>query len=244
MKKLFYAFAFCVMFFTPPAEASVLTVKKTITPEAFILNDDTTVRLSGINAPPEPVFAKKAEEQLNQLTAGKTIAIDSNGKDRHDRIFAQAYVTDKNGNKSWLQAELIKSGYYFVYPMQEAEEKIGELLKIESAVRAQKRGIWAESGYSDIPTEKAESNYGKYSFITGTVLDAAPRGDKTYLNFGKDWRTDFSITVNNRLKRGLKKSGIDLEKIKGKQVRVRGLIEEQNGPMIILHAPEQLEILP
>jgi len=224
--------------------ADPIIVKEIKTGETMLLSTGAVVKLAGIKSPMEPDLAEKAKNLLIQLSLGKTVTIEEAGKDRHGYIFVQVYITDKNGKQFWLQSELIKSGRYFVYPMEEAKDYVKDLLKQERSAQTSKRGVWAENGYSDISAEKAEDSYGKYSFVVGIVADAAHRTDKPYLNFGSDWHTDFTISISDKLQGRLKKSGIDLASIKGKKVRARGLIEQQNGPMIIIYQAEQLELLP
>jgi hypothetical protein len=69
-------------------------------------------------------------------------------------------------------------------------------------------------------------------------------GGRIYLNFGNDWRSDFTISIDRKDVRAFAAAGIDLKGLAGKRVRVRGWIEWRNGPMIAATHPEQLELLP
>jgi micrococcal nuclease len=68
-------------------------------------------------------------------------------------------------------------------------------------------------------------------------------GGRIYLNFADDWRSDFTISIEQDVP-ALAAAGIDLKGLAGKPVRVRGWIEWRNGPMIAATHPEQLELLP
>ena len=46
-----------------------------------------------------------------------------------------------------------------------------------------------------MPADKAEGREGHFAFVSGLVLDAARVKNKVYLNFGADWREDFTIVI-------------------------------------------------
>jgi len=75
------------------------------------------------------------------------------------------------------------------------------------------------------------------------VLDAATVKGRTYLNFGADWREDFTVSIDKRAMKLFKKSGFDLLALKNKRIRVRGWLKKFNGPMIEASHPEQIEVL-
>ncbi len=74
--------------------------------------------------------------------------------------------------------------------------------------------------------------------------DARRRGQgPRYLNFGDDWRTDFTISIAPKSVRLFKAAGIELGTYEGRSVRVRGWLKSFNGPMIEATHPEQIEVL-
>lgn len=64
-----------------------------------------------------------------------------------------------------------------------------------------------------------------------------------YLNFGADWRTDFTITIAARDLKLFEQAGLDLFALEGRTVRVRGWLDSYNGPAIEADHPEQIEVL-
>jgi len=64
-----------------------------------------------------------------------------------------------------------------------------------------------------------------------------------YLNFGADYKTDFTIAIAKRNRKRFEKAGLDPLSLEGATVRVRGWIELSNGPMVWLDHPERLEVL-
>jgi hypothetical protein len=69
-------------------------------------------------------------------------------------------------------------------------------------------------------------------------------GGRIYLNFAKDWRSDFTISVARKDMSAFTTAGIDLKGLAGKRLRVRGWVEWRNGPLIEASHPEQIEVLP
>jgi hypothetical protein len=65
-----------------------------------------------------------------------------------------------------------------------------------------------------------------------------------YINFGADWRKDFTVSIRRRDLRDFRKAwGERLKKLEGKAVRVRGWLRLRNGPMIEATHAEQIEVL-
>jgi len=83
-----------------------------------------------------------------------------------------------------------------------------------------------------------------YSFqiVEGRVRDVADRSGRVYLNFGEDWRTDFTATIAPSDRDSFGGSKIALTDLEGRNVRVRGWLKQRNGPMIEVSHPEQIEL--
>ncbi len=75
------------------------------------------------------------------------------------------------------------------------------------------------------------------------MVDAAVVRGRVYLNFGADWKTDFTVTVAPRDRRLFDDAGIDPGAFAGARLRVRGWVKQYNGPMIEVTHPEQIEVL-
>ena len=86
---------------------------------------------------------------------------------------------------------------------------------------------------------------GSFQLIEGRVTDAVRIKGQVYLNFGQDWRSDFTITLKAKVARQFAKAGVDPLSLKGRmvRVRVRGWLKKYNGPMIEASHPEQIEVI-
>ncbi|MDX2028293.1 MAG: thermonuclease family protein [Alphaproteobacteria bacterium] len=222
--------------FSSQAADAPLTITKIISGDEVALSDGRTARLEGTKAP------LKDTAVLEKLAAGHEAILEEISTDRYGRITAQMYVRDGK-SKKWLQGELLSAGLAFVYPPTGEEQKLEAMLRAEAEARRARRGIWADPAYADIPAAEAESAYGRFAFISGTVQDAARVKNKVYLNFGEDWRKDFTVTILARDLRLFRKVKSDPLGYKGKKIRVRGWVKREGGPMIMVDHPSQIETI-
>jgi micrococcal nuclease len=85
---------------------------------------------------------------------------------------------------------------------------------------------------------------GSFQIVRGRVVRVAPTERYIYLNFGADWRSDFTVRVARSSERSFGEAGIELEELAGREVEVRGYVLEAGGPLIELSHPEQIRIWP
>ncbi|GAB4229960.1 MAG: thermonuclease family protein [Kiloniellaceae bacterium] len=229
------------------AGAEVTTV---IDGDTLILADGREIRLVGIQAPKLPLgrvgfetwpLAGEAKAFLERLTLGETLSLGFGGRrgDRHGRVLAHLF----DGRGRWIQGEILKAGLARVYSFADNRALIGEMLALEREARAARRGIWADAYYAVRSAETAGRWLGGFELVEGRVLEVGRGGRNTYLNFGDDWRSDFTLVVDHRARRLFEEQGIDLNSYEGKSVRARGWMKSRNGPMIDVTHPEQIEVL-
>ena len=235
-------------------DGDTLTVRITeaakATPDVAKPGTEIQIRLVGIQAPKLPLgrkgfkawpLADESKAALVELTQGKTLTLAFGGQpiDRHGRLLAQLYDADG----AWIQGEMLKRGMARVYTFPDNRKLAAEMLALEGEARAAKAGIWADPYYAIRTPEEAARDIGTFQLVEGLVTNAATVRSRTYLNFGADWRTDFTIVIRASARKMLAKSGIDITSLKGRRVRIRGWIDSYNGPMIELTHPEQIEVL-
>ena len=75
------------------------------------------------------------------------------------------------------------------------------------------------------------------------MLKAAPARAIYYLNFGRDYRRDFTIGLDRAALRAFRRAGRDPKALEGKRVRVRGWVQWRGGPYVGATHPEQIEVL-
>ena len=214
------------------------------------LRDGREVRLVGLQAPKLPLgrrgfktwpLAGEAKQALSRLTLRKTVTLHFGGRrmDRHGRILAHLGGADG----SWIQGRMLSLGMARVYSFRDNRAAVRTMLDLESQARRERRGIWRHPYYRVRRDTDAGSDIGSFQLVTGRVQAIATVRDRTYLNFGADWRRDFTITVRNRFRRLFDAAGLSLASLEGRRIRVRGWLDSRNGPMIEATHPEQIEIL-
>ncbi len=239
-----------------PAAAAALeragggVVTQVVDGDTLVLDDGTEVRLVGIQAPklalgragfrPWPL-ADEAKAALEALSLGRGVALAYGGRrlDRHGRALAHLY--DEAGR--WLQGELLARGLARVYTFRDNRALGPEMLALEGAARAARRGIWGLRRYRPLSLEDAPRFIGSFQLVEGRVLEAAVVRGRAYLNFGADWRSDFTISISPKDRRRFEAAGIDTAGYAGRRIRVRGWLKSYNGPMIEVTHPEQIEVL-
>jgi len=212
-----------------------------------------TYRLAGVKAPEiwdtdsdykSWPYGLEAQQALSNLTAEQMVIFycEKKSTDRNGALIAHAVRDDG----LWIQAELLKAGSAFYFPLPEIEIGLDNLWHFEVQAKKRKQGLWAFDSYQTIPTNDLETlkgRFGYFSIVQGKVHDVAKVGDTIFLNFDEDWRRDFTIEVSGKTARLFEKMSQDLFELEGKSVEVRGWLDQKGGPRILLLAPSHLTLL-
>ncbi|MBI1365972.1 MAG: hypothetical protein GC153_08450 [Alphaproteobacteria bacterium] len=214
--------------------------------DAFI-EDGVETHLVDIVAPrvlPESdPYGKEAKAALQTLLALTPLEHDKLWKrDRWGRKAGRVYV-DVGGVRRSLQELLVSAGAARVLPEDDDAEFIRRLLKLEIEARVSHRGLWANPRYRVFDALKARGAVGAFNIVEGVVEKTYSGRGRVYLNFGKDYRTDFTVTVRARQARDWKRQGNDLAALAGARLRVRGYVKWINGPSIEASNLTQIEIV-
>lgn len=225
-------------------------VKEIVDGDTLIFDDGREVRLVGIQAPKLPLgrrgfaewpLARESKAALSTLALGQELTLSYGGRrtDRHGRLLA--HLHDRSGR--WIQGELIARGMARVYSFADNRSGVEEMLGLEKAARAAGRGIWSHPFYAIIHQRDAMRYLNTFQLIEGRIVKVAVVRGRAYLNFGKDWRTDFTISIAPKNLRLFRKAGVDVAGYEGRMVRVRGWLRSFNGPLVEATHPEQIEVL-
>ena len=144
-----------------------------------------------------------------------------------------------------MQGEMLRRGLARVYSFPDNRALVAEMLAAETEARAANRGIWSDPYYAirnpDPGVLLPLTN--TFQLIEGRVVEAAEVNGTVYLNFGADWRSDFTVSIARKYMKNFEGAGIDPLVYQGQSIRVRGWITKRNGPMINATHPEQIEDL-
>lgn len=208
-----------------------------ISGETVRLNDGRILRLAAVRAPDDPVLADAATARLAELLLGENVTSKITGSDRYGRLLGDLGTAQSPS----VQAILLGEGLASFYPVASPPANAAVLQASELAAQQAKRGLWADPA-AILRSEHAWPALGRYAFVIGRVLEIKRVKDKVYINFGADWREDFTIQVAARDLRSLKKTGLDVMTLTDKRIMARGWIEAQNGPMLTLTQSWQLVV--
>lgn len=199
--------------------------------------------LSDIVAPsPAQPLADYARAVFEEATRrGPLPAPEAEQRDRWDRISGVPRYRTATGRETSLQEILVGAGAARVAPQTDDFPALARLFILEDRARAARLGIWSHHFYRARDAGRAEWSAG-FAIYQGAIVSAAERRDRVYLNFGDDYKTDFTATVaRSRFRRW--RSPIDPAVLAGQVAEVRGVVEFINGPSIELNHELQLRLL-
>ena len=221
-----------------------------------IVVDGHTVRLLGINtpekarknSPAEPGAGKATRTLKNLLKSGgnkkPTVSLDydANKTDRYDRLLAHVHLQDG----TWLNKALIEKGVAHVYSFPDNRSRLHKLLAAEEQARKAGKGMWQHPTWQVLDAGKLtpDQRIGQFRLVRGTPIRAARVGERIYLNYGENWRTDFTVEIPTEFLDLFSQDGIDpLKNYTNKKLLVRGRLKPVNGVLITATHPEQIRIL-
>ena len=233
------------------------TVTSVFDAETIALDDGSEVRLAGILAPRPPLTAQapaiwppevEATAALSRLVLGRPIFLGFSGRrnDRYGRLVAQVFVDDGNGGRTWVQGRLLTEGHARANVLPEHAVCIEGLLAEERLARETNKGLWSNPAFAVRDAARSfelSRRRSTYQIVSGRVAKIANIKGRIYLNFGTDWRRDFTAGVTRKTQSHEPGWSAKLQALEGRRVTVRGWIERRNGPFIEIGHPRQVEIL-
>jgi len=221
----------------------------------LVLPDGTGLRLADtISAHRLPDIADATRLQLREARADITASILSvrsliacalaPDPDRYGRILGDA--VDPQHPFS-LRRHLIAEGLALVHPRSRIDTCCAALYRAEASARRAGKGVWADpaglirridrrTGSTDLPLSD-------FAIVEGRVLSVGDRERDLYLNFGRRWSTDFTVTVSKTAFSGTDRDLQRLVGLEGKRIRVRGVSDSWQGGRIQVFDPDQIEVL-
>jgi endonuclease YncB( thermonuclease family) len=228
------------------------SVRRVIDGRTFQLDGGPQVRLAAIETPPLPLpgetgphvrIGLAAKAALEALLAGRDVSLKKLGPDadRYGRMVAHVFVAEQERS---VQQDLLAQGHARVAAEVGAPACAAALFAAERAARARGLGLWGDPYYVIQQAEnpaKVLAERGRFTLVEGKVLSVRESGGTLYVNFGRRWSEDFTVTIRKRDERAFAAAGLEPKKLAGRKIRVRGFIEERGGPWIEASRPEQIE---
>lgn len=232
-----------------------VTAERALDGDTLALAGGRMLRLAGVLAPKSAERGRErdrgareiadaaaaARHALERLARGKSLTLWHGGlaEDRHGRVFAHA----RTAEGVWLADELLRLGHARVFTQAEDADRAAAMLKLEAEARAARRGLWALAAFAVRTDEEAGRFSDSFQIVEGRVLKAAAAREFFYLNFGRDFRRDFTIGLDRAALRAFRRARLDPAALEAKRIRIRGWVVWRGGPYIGATHPEQIEIL-
>jgi len=224
--------------------------------DTIVLDDGRVIRMIGTQAPKLPLGreghetwpqAPEAKAALEAMLLHKTVQLGFGGErtDRYDRQLAHVFVDTPDG-PLWAQHAMVARGLARVYSFPDNRQCLDLLFAAEGRARLSGLGIWHDPYYSVRAADEPDqllTRAGHYELVEGRILLADQRGGRVYLNFGRFWKRDFTAVIEAPALKLFTADGVDPLRLEGALVRIRGWVDDRDGPRIDVTHPEQLEVL-
>jgi len=233
-----------------PTAIGTATVRAVIDGRTVSLVDGRRLRLAGIEVPHRGGEATRAAKAaLANLVAGRAVTLLRLGpaSDRYGRLTALVAPVSEAAPQDGrsVQLALLAQGHARVAARVGDAACAAGFLLAERTARAAGLGLWSDPHYvvkkSQNPADILAQR-GHFAVVEGEVLSVRKSGGTIYVNFGRRWSEDFTVTILKRNERRFVAAGLELKELASRRVRVRGTVEKRGGPWIEATHPEQIEI--
>jgi hypothetical protein len=188
----------------------------------IFLSDSRRLRLAGLHlVKPAAVQRLKAGETINIGLLGQTV-------DRWSRLPALVFTGNQN-QQEWLQERLIRDGVALARPEEGLEDCWPLLTGIE-------RNLAAKT-----VTSKVEG--GRFARVEGRVQRVSDGRTAKFISVeGPHGERVAGMILKRHLKR-FSDNDIDVDKLRGQTIRIRGVRNIRNASIISLLSVDQIEII-
>lgn len=231
-------------------------VARVLDGRSLVLADGREVRLAAIETP-LPVPGDEDEDRMAAALASKAaletlllhrevnLSVAGSGPDRYGRLIAYAFVRTVSGD-TLVQHEMVATGHAVVSPTVTAATCRMYLRNAEQDARSAKFGVWGDpyhvlkqaSEPADVLAEQ-----GRFALVRGKVLSVRESGGIVYVHFGRHRSDQLTVTILKRNEGTFVGAGVTPKALAGRNVEVRGWVEERGGPAIEVTRPAQIEVV-
>ncbi len=203
------------------------------------------IKLAGLHVP----VGKLPELRIEILSSSAKYLISFAGKkpDRYDRRSAYLYQAGRSqGDLILLQADILRQGQALARPEDDRENCNNLLFEAETTARKQSLGLWAKqknwiSSANDVGLVEKTN---QFHIVEGRIVSVGETRRTIYLNFGRTWKTDFTVSIAKRDAKRFKGKIELFKSLSGQLVRVRGWMQLKDGGLIKLIHAGQIEFEP
>ncbi len=224
-------------------------VAERVETDLIITKNNDYVALYGVRLVKEtqdPTLYRKAQRFLQQSFEPPSFRLDvqafqesGGAQNRYGDLHGKIVLA----NGAWLQEQLIAQGYGVWSGAPDYPPALRQrLVQAEKSAAIEKLGIWRSFKIINANQPTRQFWNGQFIVAKGVIREVFRGASATYLNFGEDWRNDFTVAIPSWSRKKFERGDWKIENLKNRSVTVRGLVRFYNGPYLELDFPEQLEI--
>jgi endonuclease YncB( thermonuclease family) len=222
------------------------------------LDDGRTVRLAAIEtpqpelprlsqsgearpAPRRPPAAAAADRATVEIAQGHDVTLyyEERRNDRYGRLVAHVVVLPD----LWLQQELLRRGLARVHTTADTAASAPMLLRTEAEARAQRRGLWSQNAFQLRQPDELGRFVDSFQIVEGRIGQVRRTAGQTTLYFADMRGRPADVVILSTARRRFREAGIDLAELAERPLRIRGWVRWQNGPVIDVDHPAQIEVI-
>ncbi len=236
------------------AKAEPATVASVSSNFGLLLADGRRASLAGLEFPRSVGAARDAA--LTRLIAwleGAQVFVEplATAPDRWGNLPAQVIAASSEKPSAPLVSvgvALLGEGLARYRPDRAVAPCAKAFLQAEARPRAQQAGAWAEDPEIDASTAseatlEALADKKGMTVLAGRVASIGETTGAMYLNFGKNRGREACAVISRKNMPIFLAQGWILRSLLGRRIRIRGLIETNNGPRIEISSPAEIELL-
>jgi micrococcal nuclease len=225
------------------------TIQDILKTDIILMSDNKRYKLDNIRV---PIYEDAgAQTELRQHFLNREVTIYTyDDINKHQDRYGMPVVHVVRNDGAWLQEDLVARGLAWAVLSDVDQKLLQPLYDAEAFAREKELGFWKQALYRVKSPYEVENYMNSYQVVEGVIINFAARPGALYFDFGKDWKTDFTIKLSQKAwsdhwsKLHWHWSNPDPEIWKGTIVRVHGWVEKNNGPMIdVGNHLEQIEII-
>ena len=227
-----------------------IKVVKVIDGDTVMLSNGKLLRYIGIDCPemrindgdsfielPQP-YAQAACDFNRKMVEGKSVKVefDVQKMDKYGRLLGYCFT-----NNTLVNARLLEEGLAVLYTYPPNVKYLKVLLESQARARNKKAGIWSD--LKAISPDQAHNYIDQIGTVKGRVLTTYKSAKCTFLNFGRDYKNDFTVVIFPSSYPYFNRRGINPEQYyRGRVIEVTGRIRRRNGPEIIVNIPDEIGV--
>jgi endonuclease YncB( thermonuclease family) len=231
-------------------ETRPLAAARVLDGRSFVTADQAEARLATLEVPDGPQ-GDTSREALARLIAGRALlGAVAPGPDRYGRLIVTGLsLAPEPGAAAagaTVEQTMLTAGHARVAGVIADKECRNRLITSERTARAARTGLWSDPNFKVFQAHEGDvlaAEQGRFTVVEGRVVSVREAGATVYVNFGRRWSRDFSVTISKRSERRFAAAGVEPRKLEGRRLRVRGYIEMRGGASIDIVDPSQIEIV-